>query len=143
MAKRVWKYWQKEKAKLIESEHGQSLVEFVIIMPLLLLLFAGVFDVGRSLHAYVVMLNASREAAMLGAAAEVDTNTLHNHALAELLRGGLVPGQAEVIVEYQQRGYPPEDHIIVQVNYNLPLMLAVLPISNINLRTKTEMLTFW
>ncbi len=102
----IWAQRQKQ-FQSAQNETGQSLVEFMIILPLLLLLLAGVFDVGRSLQAYVVMLNASREAAMMGAAAEVQSNELRTLALEELVRGGLDPGLAEVTIQYQQNGFPP------------------------------------
>lgn len=129
--------------KKIQAEHGQSLVELAVILPLLLLMLAGVLDMGRSMHAYVVMLNASREAAVMGAATEVETSTLNTVAKDELMRGGLSPDLATVTVEYQPRGFPAEDHIIVQVDYTLPLMLAVLSVSNVNLSSRTEMVVFW
>ena len=130
-------------SEIVRSESGQSLVEMVIVLPLLLIILAGVFDVGRSMQAYVVLLNASREAAMRGAATETDTNTLRTMALAELNRGGLDAGLAEVTVEYQMRGFPEENHVIVQVEYSMPLLMAVLSIETMNLSSQTEMVVFW
>jgi hypothetical protein len=45
------------------KEHGQSLVETAIITPLLLVMLLGVFEVGSAIRAYIVLLNANREAA--------------------------------------------------------------------------------
>lgn len=128
---------------VVNSEKGQSLVELVIVLPLLLIIFAGVFDVGRSMQTYVAMVNASREAALRGAAGETDTNTLRLIALNELASNGLDIGQATVTVSYQMLGFPPENHITVEVGYTLPLLLSVLSIDNINLSSRTKMLTFW
>ena len=44
-------------------ELGQELVEFAIVVPLLLIVFIGVFDVGRIFHANVTIANASRAGA--------------------------------------------------------------------------------
>jgi hypothetical protein len=128
---------------LVDAEKGQSLVELVIVLPLLLLFLAGVFDVGRAMQTYVVMVNASREAALRGAAGETDTNTLRLIALNELARNDLDPGQATVTVTYQVLGFPPEDHIIVEVDYILPMLLSVLSFDSITLSSRTEMVTFW
>jgi hypothetical protein len=132
-----------EMWKKVRQEWGQSLVELVIIMPVMLLLFSAIFDVGRSMQAYVVLLNASREAAMVGAAANLDTSTLRTLIFDELERGGLDSGQATIIIEYQQRGFPAEDHIIVRIDYVLPLIMSVLSNNSMNLSSTTEMVVFW
>jgi Flp pilus assembly protein TadG len=45
---------------------GQGLVEFAIILPLLVLVIVGVFDVGRAFHALITVTNAAREGARYG-----------------------------------------------------------------------------
>lgn len=42
-------------------ERGQTLVEFALVIPLVLLLFMGVFDFGRAFFAYNNVSNAARE----------------------------------------------------------------------------------
>lgn len=115
----------------------------MLILPVLLLLMVAVLDVGRSLQAYVTMLNASREAALLGAAAQTDGGTLDALVADELLRGGLDPTLATTTVQYQNVGFPPENHIIVQVDYTLPLFTSVLGIPNLQLTVDTEMVAYW
>ena len=48
---------------------GQSLVEFALVTPLLLLVFAGAADFGRAFYAYVAIENAAKEGALYGARA--------------------------------------------------------------------------
>ncbi|MDX1523499.1 MAG: TadE/TadG family type IV pilus assembly protein, partial [Anaerolineae bacterium] len=43
-------------------EQGQSLVEMSLVVPLLLLLFLGVFEVGWALRGYLILANVNREA---------------------------------------------------------------------------------
>ena len=43
------------------SDGGQSLVEFALIIPLILLLFFGAVDVGRAVFAYNTLAQAARE----------------------------------------------------------------------------------
>jgi Flp pilus assembly protein TadG len=50
------------------DSRGQSLVEFGLILPLFLLLLAGVFDVARIVTIHSAAVTASREAARYGAA---------------------------------------------------------------------------
>lgn len=42
-------------------ERGQSLVEFALVAPLLIILMVGILDVGRAVNAYVTISNAARE----------------------------------------------------------------------------------
>jgi Flp pilus assembly protein TadG len=42
---------------------GQSLVEFALILPVLLLILMGVIDFGRAIYAYNAVSNAAREGA--------------------------------------------------------------------------------
>ncbi|MFZ7943942.1 TadE/TadG family type IV pilus assembly protein [Neobacillus sp. 19] len=47
----------------MKSEKGQSLVEFALILPLLVMLLFGIVDFGRAFHAYLTIDHAGREAA--------------------------------------------------------------------------------
>lgn len=46
-----------------KSEKGQAMVEFALILPVLLLIIAGIIDFGWVFHQQVIANNASREAA--------------------------------------------------------------------------------
>jgi Flp pilus assembly protein TadG len=47
----------------MKSDKGQSLVEFALIVPVLLLLLLGIMDFARIFHAYLTIDHAGREAA--------------------------------------------------------------------------------
>lgn len=51
----------------VGSEHGQSLVEIAIFLPIFILLIAGIVELGYYLNRYLNLLDASREAARFGA----------------------------------------------------------------------------
>lgn len=53
--------------KLIRSERGQTLVETAIVLPVVVLILFGILDAGRIFSTWVVVTNASREGARLGA----------------------------------------------------------------------------
>ncbi|MFC1974780.1 Ig-like domain-containing protein [Chloroflexota bacterium] len=57
---------QKVKTAKTQGEKGQSLVEMAIILPLLLLLFVGVFEVGWAVRGYLVLANVNRETVRYG-----------------------------------------------------------------------------
>lgn len=48
------------------SQHGQSLVEAAVFVPILVLLLAAAVDFGRVFDAYIVLTNAAREGARFG-----------------------------------------------------------------------------
>ena len=50
-----------------ERTRGQSLVEFALVLPIMLLLLAGAIDLGRLFYAYVAVENAAKEGALFGA----------------------------------------------------------------------------
>lgn len=49
-------------------DHGQGMVEFALVFPLLLMLLIGIFEFGRVMFSYSVAIAATREAARYGAA---------------------------------------------------------------------------
>lgn len=49
------------------NSKGQSLVEFAIMIPVLLLIFGGALDLGRLFYAHVAIENAAKEGALYGA----------------------------------------------------------------------------
>jgi Flp pilus assembly protein TadG len=58
-ARQAWK-------RKFGDEHGGSLVEFAIVMPLLFLLLFGIIDFGILLYNQAVITNASREGSRYG-----------------------------------------------------------------------------
>jgi Flp pilus assembly protein TadG len=50
----------------LKNEKGQSLVEFAIILPILLLLLFGIAEFGIMLNSYLTIQNVAREGARLG-----------------------------------------------------------------------------
>lgn len=61
--------------RLRESEAGQALVEFTMILPLFLLLLFALVDFGRGFYTWLLVTNAAREGARV-AAVQSDANTV-------------------------------------------------------------------
>jgi len=59
---------------------GQTLIEFALTMPMLLLVVMGVFDLGRGIYYYSAIHNASREGARYGAVNHCDTDGIKTAA---------------------------------------------------------------
>ncbi|HZK18677.1 MAG TPA: TadE/TadG family type IV pilus assembly protein [Clostridia bacterium] len=49
--------------RLRKGQRGQSLVEFALVLPLLIILLMGIFEFGRIFSSYVMITNAAREGA--------------------------------------------------------------------------------
>ena len=82
----------------LKRERGESLVEFAIGVSLLLLILAGVVDLGRGFYSYVVIANAAREGARYGASYPQDEGAIRGKVLAEAQGSGIALTPADVIV---------------------------------------------
>src|SRR3990172_5412955 len=60
-----------------KKERGQSMVEFVLVVPIFLLLVFGIVDFGMGIHAWLTITSSSREGARSGSvsasAAEIES----------------------------------------------------------------------
>ena len=78
-----------KRGGILGREGGQSLAELAIIMPMLTLVLVGLLDMGRVIYTYTVMVNAAREAALVGSVSERTNTQIQNVAIAEMDRGGV------------------------------------------------------
>ncbi len=79
---------------------GQSLVEIALALPLLAFLFVGLVEVAFATRTYLVLLEASREAARLGARGLVyfDNSEIDTLVEQNLSREGYDAGLVDVII---------------------------------------------
>jgi Flp pilus assembly protein TadG len=63
--------------KFRQTETGQALVEFTMVLPVLLVLLFGLVDFGRAFYSWLLVTNAAREGARVAAvqstSAQIDT----------------------------------------------------------------------
>ncbi|MEH7525277.1 TadE family protein [Bacillus sp. JJ1503] len=64
----------------MKSQKGQSLVEFALVVPVLILILCGIIDFGLILHAHLKIDHAGREAAR---AASIGKNEAEIKSIAE------------------------------------------------------------
>ncbi len=113
--------------KYKRKERGQSLVEFVLILPVLFIILAGVLDLGRLYFAYVAVTDAAAEGAAYAAIRpeyaakppEDEDNEIVNRAQAA--SGGLVEIDRG-LVEIECPDTALGDPITVTVNYAFTLV---------------------
>ena len=58
--------------KFVKTERGQTLVELALVLPIIILILFGTLEFGRIFHSYIVITNAAREGARLGALGKSD-----------------------------------------------------------------------
>jgi Flp pilus assembly protein TadG len=89
--------------RLRDTQRGQALVEFALIVPVFILLVMGIFDLGRAVYGYNTVNNAAREGARLAIVdqtiTEIKTEAV-NHAV------GLGLGVNDVTVDFRSSSTP-------------------------------------
>lgn len=97
---------------------GQSMVEFALALPILLLVIFGLLEVGRAVFMYAAVVNASREAVRYATAYGVnESDVLHYHNCAEIRDTArqvafLMPLEDENITIEYDTGPDPDTGII-------------------------------
>jgi hypothetical protein len=81
-----------------EAHRGQTLVEFALVLPLLVLILVGIFDFGRAIYAYNTVSNAAREGARL---AIVDQTTADIQEIAAGAAAALDIPEGDVSVDFR------------------------------------------
>jgi Flp pilus assembly protein TadG len=108
-------------------EHGAELIEFAIVVPLLILLLAGIFDFGMMFRTYEAVTNAAREGARVGVLPGYADADVQARVDAYMAASGL-PGPYTVSVANTSvaTGAGTFTARSVTVNYNYTF--AVLPV---------------
>jgi hypothetical protein len=58
---------------------GQGITEFALVIPLILMLFFGIFDLGRAVYAYSTISNAARDSARVAIVNQADSTDCVAH----------------------------------------------------------------
>jgi Flp pilus assembly protein TadG len=111
------------------GDRGQSLVEFTLVVPLFLLLVAGMVDFGMGLYSNITVINAAREGARLSVTAPGDPSAVE--ARVRAMASGLNDSDMTVTTSCQRPNpapattwtscgspqYQPGDAVVVKVDY--------------------------
>lgn len=121
----------------MKSEKGASAVEFAIVLPVLVLLIAGIMEFSILLYDQAVITNASREGARAGIVhsepnplsdAELEA-IVNNYCAGHLITFGAAPG-ATTSVSRAGSG-SPGDPLTVSVNYHYNFLVIPNFLSNL------------
>lgn len=97
-----------------DGERGQSLVEFVLVVPVFLMLVFAIVDFGIGFHAWISVTNGSREGARLGA---VGTNSFDIEDAVRAKTANLDQDKLTVVVTNAEGA--PGEPVSVEVEYEL------------------------
>jgi len=114
--------WRRRGKKAGES--GQSLVELSLILPVFLLLLAGLVEVGDSLNSYLTVIDASRDAARLGSRGQATDTDIRNLVGKDMerLRDPFTPAAG---VTVNRTPMPGDTTVKVTVCYDHALIFPV------------------
>lgn len=105
------------------GEKGQALAEFALIIPVLLILLVGIFEIGYGLNSYLTVVDAARDGARLGAkgsASDADITALIARE-TERLKDGVSAGDVTIVRD----NTPGDSSIEVKVCYDHSLIMGV------------------
>jgi Flp pilus assembly protein TadG len=111
---------------MIRKEEGQSLTEFALLLPLLLLLICGILDFGRVMYAYLHLNMAAQETVRLAGLGKGDSEiTAFAKNYEQLGDANLL----QVTVSPSKASRKSGDYVKVTLSYTLAYLTPV--ISNI------------
>jgi Flp pilus assembly protein TadG len=112
--------------KSLRNQKGQSLVEFAIILPFLLLLLMGILEFGIMLNSYLTIHNSAREGARLGivAGSNIEIKQLISNISPNLNTENII-----VNITPSEVSRKSGDTLTVEVIYNYQVTVPI--ISNI------------
>ncbi len=126
------------------SERGANLVEFAIVAPLLILLIAGIADIGRAFHSYMIITNASREAARYAARYPLHNIGICQAALNETTGSAVTLNCATDLAKtFPNASSAGGQPVRVTVTINFPTIIgSFIGTNNLTLSARTEMAIF-
>ncbi len=124
-----------------DVQEGQSLIELALLLPVLLLIMAGLLDLGRAFQAYTVVVNAAREGARYGAYHPTDSYGILDRVEQEAAGSGVDLSQSTVIIEMTtvSPGVPIKVTVIYQFQ---PVMGLILGGQSISIRGSVSEVQF-
>lgn len=102
---------------------GQSLTEFALVVPLLLLITCGILDFGRVTFTYLQLNLVAQEAVRLGGLGKGDTDiTTFSRARAQVDNSNLL----QVTILPTQANRKSGDYVKVTLTYSLPYVTPLI-----------------
>jgi Flp pilus assembly pilin Flp len=126
---------------ICREERGASVAEMALVTGLLLLLVAGISELGRAFYTYITITNAAREGARWGSRYPWDEDGIIAATIREGAAGGLELKDTNITIDgLDDEGGEP---IRVSVQYEHETILkGLLGSASLTLRNSAEMIIF-
>lgn len=121
------------------NKKGQALVEFAIMLPVLILILAGIMEFGIMLNSYLTIQNASREGARYGIMGCNDTDIIQ---VVHEISPNLDENRMSIEITPQDSIRKSGDTVTVKVTYNYQLVVPIISNllgNSIQLKAQTSM----
>lgn len=109
------------------KEEASGLLEFALILPLLVLMVIGVFDIGRGYTTYITLGNGAREGARWLTTHGKDDNVLdmtRTHILSEASQVDLI--NDEITITPSKAIYNAGDEVTILIDHPYPLLFGTV-----------------
>jgi hypothetical protein len=109
MTKRMMRYSTRSRVAYLRGrklERGQSLVEFVLALPILLVIVFGIIEFASAWRSYQVITNVAREGTRVGVTPSGDQTTVDNRVTSLLTQSGLASAPPTTTISYSCDGIP-------------------------------------
>lgn len=107
---------------------GQSLVEFSLILPILLIMLFAIVDFGRAFYTWNTLSNAAREGARTAA---VQGNTAAINTAVTSAMGGLTTTSPTLTRTYTNVQAAKGNTVTVQLSYQFTYVTPISPLLNL------------
>lgn len=112
--------------RAFKKQTGQSLAELAIVLPLLLTLLLGIFDIGNGFSTYITLSNAAREGARWLTTHPDDKTGAINRIYAEANSVGLGQNTVSVTLTPDKNSYKSGETVTIIVSHDYPLLFGAL-----------------
>ncbi len=131
----------KTLVRLRRDDRGANVVELALVSVLLLIMLAGAVDFGNAFYHYVVISNASREAARWASHFPWDQEGIEDAAIREAAGSGVTITRDQILIN--GLGHEGGQSIWVGIEYPHAMFVGALTgVDSVILRNGTEMIVF-
>ena len=108
---------------VIRHDRGQAVLEFALVLPILLLLLFGIIEFGIVFHDNLVLNQAAREGARLGAVGGTDEEI---RMTVERVAASLDPARLQLEIDPPEEERLRGDRLRVEVRYSVPIVTPIM-----------------
>jgi len=127
------------RQKKLFSRKGQAMVETALILPIVILILAGIMDFGLLFNNYLIINNASREGARYAAVGATDTQITND---IKTMTSTLDQSKVKITISPSGATRKTGEEVTVTIEYDNNLITPIISsiVSNpIHLKAKTVM----